>query len=413
MGKLKGDLSLLDAVNIALGSIIGAGIFVIIGSAAGQAGPAIVLSIIIAAAVAAMTGFSTAELSKRYPKSGGAYTFAKETISDDAGFIVGWVWLFSNIATGATVALGFGHYLAFFLPSIPIGLAAAGLVLAVTAVNLLGAKQSSTINNILVLIKLSVLIFFVLSAAQYFKTKNFEPFMPFGINGVLAGAATIFFAYSGFARVAVMADEIHEPKKNVPRATMISIGASTLIYALVAVSAVGLAGYAALSESGSPLSDAMNANGMGFGATLVGVGALVATSTVALASILGLSRIAHTMSSNGDLPALLAKTDKSGAVPTIAVILSGTAMLAFVFLTDLPNIAFISSFSLLLYYAAINLSGMKSLDGSGKAASALGLIACIILMVSLPILSWLVGAAVILVGFAYYIFSARGKKAMQ
>src|SRR5512136_2642860 len=114
-------LSLFDAVNISLGSIIGAGIFVILGAAAAVAGPALVISVLIAAAVSLLTGFSSAALSRLYPRSGGVYVFTREAISDFSGFLVGWVWLFSNIVGGATVAVGFGHYLAYFFPALPTG----------------------------------------------------------------------------------------------------------------------------------------------------------------------------------------------------------------------------------------------------------------------------------------------------
>ena len=221
--KLKPVLSLFDAVNIALGSIIGAGIFVIIGAAAGVAGPAVFLSVIVAAIVAILTGLTSAELSKLFPTSGGAYLFAKKTLSDSAGFVVGWVWLFSNITVGATVAIGFAYYLNFFIPSIPTNIGAAVAILLATFIQLVGMKETSKVNNLLVVIKILILLFFVGSAVFFFKPSNFEPFSPFGVPGILAGAATIFFAYSGFARVAVIADEIKDPSKNVPKATILSI----------------------------------------------------------------------------------------------------------------------------------------------------------------------------------------------
>jgi APA family basic amino acid/polyamine antiporter len=112
-------LSLFDAVNVSLGSIIGAGIFVILGAAAAVAGPGLVVSVLIAAGVSLLTGFTTAELSRMYPRSGGVYVFTRETISDFAGFLVGWSWLFSNIIGGATVAVGFGYYVSFFFPGLP------------------------------------------------------------------------------------------------------------------------------------------------------------------------------------------------------------------------------------------------------------------------------------------------------
>ncbi len=401
MSQSAPRLSLFDAVNISLGSIIGAGIFVILGAAAAVAGPALIASVFIAALVSLLTGFSTAELSRMYPRSGGVYVFARETISDSWGFLVGWVWLFSNIVAGATVAVGFGHYLSYFFPKLPT---AAGVVLVVAStvfIHLGGAKGSSRFNNVLVLFKIAILLFFSGAAFLHFQGTNFRPFMPFGFRGVWAGAATVFFAYAGFARVAIVADEIEEPRRNVPRATLLSIFISTIIYLLVAVAAVGGAGYKLLAGSGSPLADAMGSMGLRSGAKLVALGGLAAAGTVALASVLGLSRLAQVMARDGELPGFIGRSSGRKSVPQNAILMGGAAMLALAFSADLPHIAYISSFSLLLYYAALNLSGLKVLRGGMRIVTGLGFLSCLILMSNLPKRSWIVGAAVVAAGAIY------------
>jgi APA family basic amino acid/polyamine antiporter len=399
-----GRLSLFDAVNISLGSIIGAGIFVILGAAAAVSGPALIGSVLIAAAVSLLTGFSTAALSRLYPRSGGVYVFAREAISDSAGFLVGWAWLFSNIIGGATVAVGFGYYLSFFLPGLPKAAGIVGVVALTVGIQLRGARESSRFNNILDVVKIGILLFFSVEAFRHFRVAHFHPFLPFGMKGVWAGAATIFFAYAGFARVAVIADEIEDPRRNVPRATLLSILISTVIYLVVAIAAVGGAGAPLLARSGSPLADAMESMGLGFGAHLVAFGGLAATSTVLLASVWGLSRLATVMSRDGELPVFVGRSvgRGGGEVPRNAILLSGAAMLALAFSSDLPHIAYISSFSLLLYYGAMNLSGLKVLRGGMRLVTALGFLSCLILMASLPKMSWLVGAAVMAAGVIYY-----------
>lgn len=409
MRESKTSLTLFDAVNISLGSIIGAGIFVILGAAAAVAGPALVVSVLIAAAVSLLTGLAAAELSRMYPRSGGVYVFAREAISDFSGFLVGWVWLFSNIVAGATVAVGFGHYLSFFFPRLPAAGGAALVIVAVVLINLLGAKESSRFNNILVLFKIAILLFFSGVAFLHFHGANFRPLMPFGFRGVWAGAATIFFAYAGFARVAIVADEIEDPRKNVPRATLMSIFISTVIYILVAVAAVGGAGYMILARSGSPLADAVSAMGLGFGAKLVALGGLAAAGTVALASILGISRLAQVMARSGELPGFFAGRGRKPDVPRNAIVVGGAAMLLLAFSADLPHIAYISSFSLLLYYAAMNLSGLRVFKGRIRIVTAFGLLSCLVLMVSLPRLAWIVGAAVLATGALGYRFVVRNK----
>lgn len=406
-GKAGGRLTLFDAVNISLGSIIGAGIFVILGAAAAVAGPALVLSVLIAAAVSLLTGLAAAGLSRLYPRSGGVYVFARETLSRRLGFLVGWVWLFSNVVSGATVAVGFGHYLNFLAPKVPVGAGVVVVVAAVALIQMGGAKESSRFNNVLVMIKIAVLLFFAGAAFSHFQGGNFRPFLPFGVRGAWAGAATIFFAFAGFARVAIIADEIDEPRRNVPRATMWSILISAAIYVVVAVAAVGGAGAGLLARSGSPLADALASLGMGFGSRLVGLGGLAAAGTVALASVLGVSRLALVMARDGELPALIGRSGGRGGVPRNAVLISAAAMLGLAFAADLPHIAYISSFSLLLYYGALNLSGLKVLRGGERVAAGFGLLSCAVLMFNLPRRAWIVGAAVVAAGLLYALIIKR------
>jgi APA family basic amino acid/polyamine antiporter len=397
-------LSLFDAINVSLGSIIGAGIFVILGAAAAVAGPGLIVSVLVAAGVSLLTGFTTAALSRMYPHSGGVYLFTREAISDFAGFLVGWAWLFSNVIGGATVAVGFGYYLSFFFPGLPKAVGIVGIVVLTVWIQILGTRESSLFNNVLGVVKVAVLLFFAAVIFGHFHPGNLRPLMPFGMKGIWAGAATIFFAYAGFARVAVVADEIEDPKRNVPRATLISIGVSTLIYLVVAVAAVGGAGAGLLARSNSPLADAMGSLGYRFGARLVAFGGLAATGTVLLAAVWGLSRLAQVMARDGELPAFVGRSGgrKGGDVPRNAILLSGAGMLALAFSSDLPHIAYISSFSLLLYYGAMNLSGLKVLRGGMRFVTALGFLSCLVLMFSLPTRAWLVGAIVVAAGVVYY-----------
>ncbi|MEK6954584.1 MAG: amino acid permease [Candidatus Micrarchaeota archaeon] len=399
--KPKPVLSLFDAVNVSLGSIIGAGIFVVIGAATALAGPAVFLSVLIAGTVAMLTGLASADLSRMFPRSGGAYTFASEASSNFFGFIVGIVWIFSNIVAGATVAVGFGYYLALLAPAIPIKASAAMLTLLATAIHLGGVKDSSRLNNVLVALKILILLFFAVTAIFFFKFSNFEPFAPFGLGGVVAGAATIFFAYAGFARVSVIADEVKDAARNVPRAIIISILLSTFIYVVVSVAAVGVAGYLILANSNSPLADAIDLEGLGFGFTLVSIGALIATATVILASILGISRVISAMALNGDLPSIAGEIDEKSGVPKKAILVGGSFVLLLIFLADLPSLAYISSFSLLLYYVAINLSGLRLLKEK-RIWPLLGFLSCLFLMLSLPLSSWAIGLAVVAIASGAY-----------
>ncbi|MGB9842695.1 MAG: APC family permease, partial [Candidatus Bathyarchaeales archaeon] len=219
---LKRSLGLFDATAISLGAIIGGGIFVVTGIAAGLAGSALVVSMILAAVIAAFTALSFAELTAWQPVEGSVYEYARQLISPFAGFLAGWMWLLSNTFTGAAVALGFAYYFTAMLPALPSKVVAAVLCIAFTALNFVGARQSALLNNILVAAKVLILIFFIILGACYTSPANFAPFEPFNV-GVLYGACFIFFAYIGFARVAVLAEEIKDAKRNVPRAMLLSL----------------------------------------------------------------------------------------------------------------------------------------------------------------------------------------------
>ena len=221
--KLKCSIGLWSAVAISVGAIIGGGIFVVIGILAGYAGSGLIISMIIAGIIAFITATSFAKLTAWQPVEGSVYEYGRQLISPFSGFLAGWMWLVANTFTGAAVALGFAYYLSAAFPSLPTNLVAAGLCLAFTGLNLIGAKESTRVNNILVAIKLTVLAFFVAFGALHFNGSNFLPFNPL-TSGVLYGSFFIFFAYGGFARVAVVAEEVKDAKRNVPKALVLSLG---------------------------------------------------------------------------------------------------------------------------------------------------------------------------------------------
>ncbi len=284
-------LSLFDATSIGINAIIGAGIFVVVGIAAGMAGPGIVLSIIVVGFVSAFTALSYAELSRFIPKEGGGYEFAYKLVSPRVGFAVGWLWIMSNIIAGSAVALGFAQYFAVFLPFIPAKLAAIGICAIVTLVNYFGIKQSAKLNDVLNVTKLTILALFIVLGLGYVRLAHFDELLPTGFNGVLQGASLIFFAYTGFARITTVAEEVKKPQRTIPLSIILSLIISAGIYVLTGFVAVGLVGYVQLSSSASPLADAasmIRINGVPF---LISIGAIIATLGVMLTSVLGVSRV--------------------------------------------------------------------------------------------------------------------------
>lgn len=414
--KLKRSIGLWSAVAISVGTIIGGGIFVIIGILAGYAGSALIISMIIAGIIAFITASSFAKLTAWQPVEGSVYEYGRQLISPFSGFLAGWMWIVANTFTGAAVALGFGYYLSAAFPNLPANLIAAALCLAFTCLNLIGAKESAGVNNILVAIKLVILAFFVAFGALHFNGTNFLPFNPL-TNGVLYGSFFIFFAYGGFARVAVVAEEIKEPKQNVPRALVLSLGIAMVIYVLVGLVAVGLLKPAGLAASSSPLDAAMRVTGSSLAVQIISVGGLVATASVLLTAILGVSRMAYSMARRNDLPAALARVHQKFFTPYYAILLAGILMAALVFV-DLTSVVAVSTFALLFTYCIVNISAYKLKNNHKRSQilPILGLATCIMLLGFILFASpqaWLAGVVFLVAGSIYYVLQKRLKKPVE
>jgi basic amino acid/polyamine antiporter, APA family len=405
--KLKRSIGLWSAVAINVGAIIGGGIFVVTGIVAGYAGSALVVSMVIAGIIAFITAWSFAKLTAWQPIEGGVYEYGRQLVSPYAGFLAGWMWLVANIFTGAAVSLGFAYYLTAAFPGLPTNWVAASLCLAFTALNLVGARESIRVNNVLVTIKLAVLAFFIAFGALHINSGNFSPFVPLA-SGVLYGTFFIFFAYGGFARVSVVAEEVKDAKRNVPRALLLSLGISMLIYVLVGLVAVGLLGPVGLAGSASPLSSAIGVTGSSLAVQVVAVGGLVATASVLLTAILGVSRMAYSMARRNDLPSALARLHSRFLTPYYAILVSGVLMAVLVLFVDLTRVVAISTFALLFNYSVTNIAAFK-LKNNGTSRSKimplLGLATCILLLAFILLAltdAWLVGIVFLVVGTVYY-----------
>ena len=409
--KLKRSIGLWSAVAINVGAIIGGGIFVVTGIVAGYAGSALVISMIIAGIIAFITATSFAKLTSWQPVEGSVYEYGRQLISPFSGFLAGWMWIVANTFTGAAVSLGFAYYLTAAFPGLPSNLIAAALCLGFTALNLVGAKESAGVNNIFVSIKLAVLAFFVLFGALHWNAGNFIPFSPLS-SGVLYGSFFIFFAYGGFARVAVVAEEVKDAKRNVPKAMLLSLGISMIVYVLVGIIAVGLLKPVALAGSGSPLTAAMSVTGNSFAVQIVSVGGLVATASVLLTAILGVSRMAYSMARRNDLPSALARLHNKFCTPYYAILAAGVLMAVLVLFVDLTRVVAISTFALLFNYSITNIAAfkLKSDHKRHKVMPLLGLATCIMLLAFILLAStqaWLIGLVFLVAGAVYYAVRKR------
>jgi APA family basic amino acid/polyamine antiporter len=400
----KPSLGLFDATAISVGAIIGAGIFIVTGIAAGLAGSALVISMIVAAVIALFTALSFAELTAWQPREGSIYEYTYQLVSPFAGFLTGWMWVLSNTFAGAAVSLGFANYFAALYPILPPNWIAAIVCLAFTALNFVGIRQSALLNNALVTAKLIILAFFVILGLAFMNTANFTPFKPFE-TGVFYGAFFIFFAYGGFARVAVVSEEVKDARRNVPRAILLSLVISTLVYILVGVVAVGLVGAPALSGSKSPLTNAISVTGSTAAVYTVAVGGLLATASVLLTSILGVSRMTFAMARRKDLPETLSKLHSRFNTPYYSIWILGLLMTLFALFLDLSGVVAISTFALLLYYTLANVCALRLKVEKrmySRYIPAIGTATCIALMVFIPVEAWIIGAAALAVGVVFY-----------
>jgi APA family basic amino acid/polyamine antiporter len=274
--------------------------------------------------------------------------------------------------------------------------------------NLFGAKESTRVNNVLVAIKLAVLAFFVVFGSLHVNGGNFIPFAPLS-SGVLYGTFFIFFAYGGFARVSVIAEEVKDAKRNVPRALLLSLGISMLVYVLVGLVAVGLLGPVGLAGSSSPLSAAIGVTRSSLAVQVVAVGGLVATSSVLLTAILGVSRMAYSMARRNDLPSVLARLHSRFLTPYLAILVSGILMAILVLLSDLTHVVAISTFALVFNYSITNIAAYKLKNSNklvNKVMPLLGLATCILLLAFILLAStdaWIVGVTFLIAGTVYYV----------
>jgi APA family basic amino acid/polyamine antiporter len=365
---LQRAVGALDLTALGIGGIIGTGIFVIIGEAIGDSGPAIVLSFVLAAFTCVFSALSYAELASTIPISGSAYSYAYATLGELVAWIIGWDLLIEYGFSVATVAVGWGGYVKDLLDSVfgvalpnsiaqppgdggVVNLPAVVLVVAVMTLLLLGVRQSARTNTAMVIFKLTVLAFFVVAGLTAFTGSHFTPFAPEGFSGISNAAALIFFAYIGFDAVSTAGAEAREPKRDLPIAVVGSLLIATVIYIAVAITAVGLAPVDKLAGSDAPLTDALR-SGAGLGdwaGDLLSLGALVAISSVVLTFFYGQTRIFYAMSRDGLVPTFFTKltsrrTPARITIPVGILTAVGAAVIPLSQLAELINIGTLFAF---------------------------------------------------------------------
>jgi APA family basic amino acid/polyamine antiporter len=393
------------AILMGLGSIIGAGVFVSLGLGEQIAGSSVLLALIIAGAVAACNGLSSAQLAANHPVSGGTYEYGHRWLSPYLGFTAGWMFLCAKSASAATAALGFATY---FAPdhTIPIGL---GTVAVLTVVTLTGMQRSNAVNAVIVsAVLLSLLAYFVIGFPSLQNKKEFlTPFFDSTRKSAfLEATALMFVAYTGYGRIATLGEEVREPRRTIPLAIIVTLALTTLLY--LGVCAVSLAhaegqGFGSLSL----LAEKMGGTTLGM---ILASGAALALLSVLLNLLLGLSRVALAMGRRGDFPKQVGQVRESTKVPAVATILVAVIISGLVCVGDLRLTWSFSAFTVLVYYAVTNLCAIRLSEEERLYPvwiSYLGLLACLSLAFFVEWRALSTGLALVLIGLGWKVVTSR------
>ncbi len=300
---LKRELGLLEVTLSGVGIILGAGIYVLIGQAAGLAGNAIWLAFVFSAIIALFTGLSYAELSSMFPKAGAEYDYVANAFNSRLAFVIGWLVFLSGVLAAATVALGFAGYFSA-LTSVPMLISAMVLLIVLSVLLAYGVKETARFAVISTLIEVAGLVIIILIGLPHLGSVNYWE-MPQGFSGLFAASALIFFAYQGFESMVKFSEETKNPETTVPKALIFAIIISVILYVLVALSVVSLLGWQQLAVSNAPFADIVSGTLGPDAAVVIAVIALFATANTALMSMYASSRILYGMAGSSFLTAIL------------------------------------------------------------------------------------------------------------
>ncbi len=460
--SLKRSLGPINLVTLGIGAIIGAGIFVLTGTAAAQfAGPAVVISFVIAGIGCVFAGLCYAEFASMIPISGSAYTYGYATMGEIVAWIIGWALVLEYAFGAATVAVGWSGYVSGFLKffgvtipfnptpkghisllgfSIPVqvDIFALAAIVIITVILVVGVRESANFNSAAVMVKVSVVIIFIgLAFAFAFghwsqMMANWHPFIPknlgrygqFGWSGIMRGAGVVFFSYIGFDAVSTAAQESKNPQKDMPFGILGSLIICTILYIVVAGLLTGLKPYSSLNTP-APVADGAAAIGVQWGVFLVDIGAIAGLASVMLVMLLGQSRVLYTMSYDGLLPPWVSKIHRRFRTPYLTSIVVGCFV---AFLAAFFNIVFLAklvSLGTLLAFTIVCLSvwvmRVKRPDFPRPFRTPwvplipiLGMIVSLALMLSLDLPAWIVFGCWLVLGLIiYFSYSRRHSKVQR
>jgi APA family basic amino acid/polyamine antiporter len=402
-GALDRRLGTGDAVVIGLGSMIGAGVFSAFAPAAAAAGSGLLIGLALAAGVAYCNAVASAQLAAQYPTSGGTYVYGRERLGEWWGFLAGWGFVVGKTASCAAMALTFASY------AVPGSewarrLTALAAVVVLTAANYRGITRTAGLARLLVAAAVLALVIVVVTIAAGGETDSSNlGGWGGGVYGVLQAAGLLFFAFAGYARIATLGEEVRDPEHTIPKAIPLALGITVVLYAAVGLASLLAAGPDALAASTAPVATAVKLAGAAWAEPVVRVGAAVASLGALLALIAGIGRTSLAMARHGDLPGWLATVHPRYRVPGHAELAVAAVVSVLVLTTDLRGAIGFSSFGVLTYYAIANAAAYTQPPERRRwprALNVVGLVACAVLVVALPVSAVVAGAAVLGVGLA-------------
>jgi basic amino acid/polyamine antiporter, APA family len=432
--SLRRVLGPLNLTALGIGAIIGTGIFVLTGTVAAQnAGPAVVLSFVVAGVASIFAALCYAEFAALVPMAGSAYTYGYATLGEFIAWIIGWDLVLEYALGAVTVAIGWSGYVVSFLNGLGIhippeltaargsavtladgstatalfNLPAVLIIAIVTTLLVVGIRESANVNNVIVVIKVAVVLLFIALAAQAVNPDNWHPFIPentgvrehYGWTGLMAGAGVVFFAYIGFDAVSTAAQEAKNPQRDMPIGIIASLLICTVLYIMVSGIATGVLPYTELDVP-DPIAKVADAAGLGWISGLIKLGAIAGLSSVILVMLLGQSRIFWTMSKDGLLPPVVAKVHPRFKTPWITSIVTGIGVAVFSTLLTVREAGSLVAIGTLAAFVVVSIGILvlrirePQLHRPFRApiiwfTAPMGALSALYLMISLPWSTWL------------------------
>ncbi|MBI1723802.1 MAG: amino acid permease, partial [Gemmatimonadetes bacterium] len=456
--SLKRALGAVNLTMLGIGAIIGTGIFVLTGTVAAQnSGPGVILSFVLAGIASIFAALCYAEFASLVPMAGSAYTYGYATLGELIAWIIGWDLILEYALGAVTVSIGWSGYVVSLLRDIGVhippaltaargtlvtladgstvtaifNLPAVFIIALVSALLVIGIKESATVNDVIVFVKVAVVLLFIVGAAGAISAANWHPFIPpntgvreeFGWTGVMTGAGIVFFAYIGFDAVSTAAQEAKNPQRDMPIGIIGSLLICTVLYILVSAIATGVVPYRELDVP-DPIAVAADRAGLGWMSTLIKIGAIAGLSSVILVMLLGQSRIFWTMSKDGLLPAFVNKVHPRFRTPWITTIVTGLAVMVPSALFTVREAGSLVSIGTLLAFVIVSVGILvlrirePDLPRAFKTpwvwfVAPAGALSALYLMISLPWRTWERLIIWFVIGMAAYFLYAYWHSAMS